>query len=153
MTFGNWGPTTIWQNKESVTSFFSKSLHPTAQQWAQSSFTEPVFSDTPESESANYHRINCTVHNFSPFEFKLKTLIKTRSVFMTLFYHILCFGHWTHERVLTLSCKTFLFFLIPGTNLHILWVCDVFRKNKKVLFRPLSSAGNDEIEALCDWAR
>ena len=32
-------------------------------------------------------------------------------------------------------------------------VCDVFRKNKKVLFRPLSRAGNGEIEALCDWVR
>ena len=34
-----------------------------------------------------------------------------------------------------------------------LGVCDVFRKNKKVLCRPLSRAGNGEIEVLCDWAR
>ena len=31
--------------------------------------------------------------------------------------------------------------------------CDVFIKNKKDLCRPLSLAGDGEIEVLCDWAR
>ena len=36
--FWNWGPTTIWQNKQSVTFNFSKSLHPTAQQYSGSRY-------------------------------------------------------------------------------------------------------------------
>ena len=50
------------------------------------------------------------------------------------------------------KCKTLRRYTVEYT-VQYTRVCDVFRKNKKVLCRPLSRAGNGEIEALCDWAR
>ena len=42
--------------------------------------------------------------------------------------------------------------VLADVNITTRRVCDVFRKNKKVLCRPLSRAGDGEIEVLCDWA-